>query len=150
MPSLGSEVNKSSIEALHKGELIAIPILILVVLLVFRSPIAAGIPLVIAAGTVVMGFGILSLILNVVDLDAVALSAASMLGLALGVDYSLLIVTRFRSSLAEGHPPKTGGVDRGQHRGPHGELRRRWCCSRSRSSRSCCRPARSCSRWRSG
>jgi RND superfamily putative drug exporter len=106
VPSLGSEVNKSSIEALHKGELIAIPILILVVLLVFRSPIAAGIPLVIAAGTVVMGFGILSLILDVVVLDAVALSAASMLGLALGVDYSLLIVTRFRSSLAEGHPPK--------------------------------------------
>jgi putative drug exporter of the RND superfamily len=106
VPSLGSEVNKSSIEALHKGEMIAIPILILVVLLVFRSPVAAGIPLLIAAGTVVMGFGVLSLILNVVDLDAVALSAASMLGLALGVDYSLLIVTRFRSSLAEGHPPK--------------------------------------------
>jgi RND superfamily putative drug exporter len=106
VPTLGSEVNKSSIEALHKGELIAIPILILVVLLVFRSPIAAGIPLVIAAGTVVMGFGILSLILSAVRLDAVALSAASMLGLALGVDYSLLIVTRFRSSLAEGHPPK--------------------------------------------
>jgi RND superfamily putative drug exporter len=106
VPSLGSEVNKSSIEALHKGELIAIPILILVVLLVFRSPIAAAIPLLIAAGTVVMGFGLLSLILNIADLDAVALSAASMLGLALGVDYSLLIVTRFRSSLAEGHPPK--------------------------------------------
>ena len=53
-----------------------------------------------------MGFGILSLILDAADLDAVALSAASMLGLALGVDYSLLIVTRFRSSLAEGHPPK--------------------------------------------
>jgi putative drug exporter of the RND superfamily len=106
VPSLGSEVNKSSIEALHQGELIAIPILILVVLLVFRSPVAAGIPLLIAAGTVVMGFGVLSLILSFADLDAVALSAASMLGLALGVDYSLLIVTRFRSSLAEGHPPK--------------------------------------------
>ena len=38
IPSLGSEVNKSSIEALHKGELIAAPILILVLLLVFRSP----------------------------------------------------------------------------------------------------------------
>jgi putative drug exporter of the RND superfamily len=106
VPSLGSEVNKSSIEALHKGELIAAPILILVLLLVFRSPVAAGIPLLIALGTVVMGFGIISLILKVTNLDAVALSAASMIGLALGVDYSLLIVTRFRSSLAEGHAPK--------------------------------------------
>jgi RND superfamily putative drug exporter len=106
IPSLGSEVNKSSIEALHKGELIAAPILILVLLLVFRSPVAAGVPLVIAAGTVVMGFGLISIILEFTDVDAVALSAASMLGLALGVDYSLLIVTRFRSSLADGYAPK--------------------------------------------
>jgi len=106
IPSLGSEVNESSIEALHKGELIAAPILILVLLLVFRSPVAAGVPLLIAVGTVVMGFGIISVVLQFTDVDAVALSAASMLGLALGVDYSLLIVTRFRSSLAEGHSPK--------------------------------------------
>jgi putative drug exporter of the RND superfamily len=106
IPSLGSEVNKSSIEALRKGELIAAPILIIVLLLVFRSPVAAGVPLLIAAGTVVTGFGVISLILEFADLDAVALSAASMLGLALGVDYSLLIVTRFRSSLAEGQVPR--------------------------------------------
>ena len=106
IPSLGSEVNKSSIEALHKGELIAAPILILVLLLVFRSPVAAGVPLLIAAGTVVTSFGIISVILEFADVDAVALSAASMLGLALGVDYSLLIVTRFRSSLADGYAPK--------------------------------------------
>ena len=106
IPSLGSEVNKSSIEALHAGELIAAPILILVLLLVFRSPVAAGVPLSIAAGTVVTGLGLISVILEFTKLDAVALSAASMLGLALGVDYSLLIVTRFRASLAEGHPPR--------------------------------------------
>ena len=106
IPSLGSEVNKSSVEALHKGELIAAPILILVLLLVFRSPVAAGVPLLIAAGTVITGFGVISVILEFTDVDAVALSAASMIGLALGVDYSLLIVTRFRSSLAEGYAPK--------------------------------------------
>ena len=106
IPSLGSEVNESSIEALHKGELIAAPILILVLLLVFRSPVAAAVPLLIAVGTVVTGFGIISVILEFTDVDAVALSAASMIGLALGVDYSLLIVTRFRSSLAEGNAPR--------------------------------------------
>ena len=106
IPSLGSEVNKSSIEALHKGELIAAPILILVLLLVFRTPVAAAVPLLIALGTVVTGFGVISVVLEYTDVDAVALSAASMIGLALGVDYSLLIVTRFRTSLAEGHPPR--------------------------------------------
>src|SRR3954447_26619462 len=106
IPSLGTEVNKSSITALRKGELIAAPILIIVLLLVFRSVVAAAVPLLIAAGTVATGFGVISIILDFTDLDAVALSAASMLGLALGVDYSLLIVTRFRSNLAAGHVPK--------------------------------------------
>ena len=54
----------------------------------------------------VTGFGLISVILEVTDVDAVALSSASMLGLALGVDYSLLIVTRFRTSLSEGHAPR--------------------------------------------
>ena len=124
IPSLGSEVNKSSIDALHKGELIAAPILILVLLFVFRSPVA-GVPLLIAAGTVVTGFGLISIILEFTDVDAIALSAASMIGLALGVDYSLLIVTRFRSSLAEGHAPKQAGLDRGEHRRANSDLRRR-------------------------
>ncbi len=106
IPSLGSEVNEASIEALHKGELIAAPLLILVLLLVFRSPIAAAVPLAIAVGTVATGYGVISVILRYTDLDAVTLSAASMIGLALGVDYSLLIVTRFRESLAAGHAPK--------------------------------------------
>ncbi len=106
IPSLGTEVNESSIEALRRGELIAAPILILVLLLVFRSPVAAAVPLLIAAGTVVTGFGLISVMLNFIDVDAVALSAASMIGLALGVDYSLLIVTRFRSSLADGESPR--------------------------------------------
>ncbi|HEX6712174.1 MAG TPA: MMPL family transporter, partial [Thermoleophilaceae bacterium] len=103
IPSLGTELNESSIEALHKGELIAAPILIFVLLLVFRSPVAAAVPLAIAAGTVIMGRGLIDVILDFTDLDAVSLSAASMIGLALGVDYSLLIITRFRSSLLEGH-----------------------------------------------
>jgi RND superfamily putative drug exporter len=103
IPSLGTELNESSIKALRRGELIAAPILIIVLLLVFRSVVAAAVPLLIAAGTVASGFGLISVILDFTDLDAVALSAASMLGLALGVDYSLLIVTRFRSGLADGH-----------------------------------------------
>ena len=149
IPSLGSEVNESSIDALHKGELIAAPILILVLLLVFRSPVAAGVPLLIAAGTVVMGFGIISLILEFTDVDAVALSAASMLGLALGVDYSLLIVTRFRSSLAEGHAPKQAASIAANTAGRTANFAGVVCWP-SRWSPSSCPRARSCCRWRSG
>jgi putative drug exporter of the RND superfamily len=101
----GRDLNEASVDAVHKGELIAFPVLVLVLLFVFRSPIAAAIPLVIALGTLGSGFGIIALITRLLDLDALTLSLASMIGLALGVDYSLLLVSRFREALARGHPP---------------------------------------------
>jgi putative drug exporter of the RND superfamily len=102
----GRDLNKASVEAVRKGEMIALPVLVIVLLFVFRSPIAAAIPLVIALGTLGSGFGIIALITRLQDLDALTLSLASMIGLALGVDYSLLLVSRFRESLARGHPPR--------------------------------------------
>ena len=142
-------MNKASIEALHKGELIAAPMLIIVLLLVFRSPIAAAIPLVIAVGTVAIGFGILSLILEFADLDAVALSAASMIGLALGVDYSLLIVTRFRESLAEGNVPRQAASIAANTAGRTANFAGLVLLAITIVA-FFLSPARSCSRWRSG
>ena len=102
----GRDLNKASVDAVRKGELIALPVLIVVLLFVFRSPVAAAIPLVIALGTLGSGFGIIALITRLQDLDALTLSLASMIGLALGVDYSLLLVSRFREALSRGHPPR--------------------------------------------
>ena len=101
---LGVAINEEVEESIRKAELLALPILALVLLLVFRAPVAAAVPLVIAIGTVASGFGLISLIADLVALDAIALSLASMIGLALGVDYSLLIVMRFREGLADGRP----------------------------------------------
>src|ERR671915_655135 len=102
----GRDLNKASVDAVHKGELIALPVLVVVLLFVFRSPIAATIPLLIALGTLGAGFGVIALLTRLQDLDALTLSLASMIGLALGVDYSLLLVSRFREALARGHPPR--------------------------------------------
>jgi RND superfamily putative drug exporter len=103
---LAFDINTALIQSLHKGENLAFPVLIIVLLLVFRSPIAAAIPLVIALASVRAGFGIVDIIAGFKTLDAIALSMTSMIGLALGVDYSLLIVSRFREVLATGMPPK--------------------------------------------
>ena len=103
---LGRDINDATTESIHAAERITFPVLIIVLLLVFRTPIAAAIPLVIALGTTQAGFGVLALLTEVADLDAIALSLASMIGLALGVDYSLLIVTRFREGLADGLQPR--------------------------------------------
>lgn len=102
---IGRDINDATVKSIRTAEFIAYPVLMIVLLLVFRSPVAAAIPLGIAVGTLQSGFGIISIITRFAHLDSIALSIASMIGLALGVDYSLLIVTRFREGLEEGRGP---------------------------------------------
>jgi RND superfamily putative drug exporter len=87
-------------DAARIGELLAVPILLLVLLLVFRSVLAALLPIV-SGGTVVVACqGVLTFISDFVQIDSFALGVVSMLGLALGVDYSLLVVSRYREERA--------------------------------------------------
>jgi putative drug exporter of the RND superfamily len=94
-----------SIASSERAELIALPILLIVLLLVFRSPVAAAIPLGFGAIAVFTSRGLLSLLTHVFDVDSLALTVCSMMGLALGVDYALLLVSRFREELADGADP---------------------------------------------
>jgi putative drug exporter of the RND superfamily len=103
--TLSKALQEESIEASERGELIAFPILLIVLLLVFRSPIAAAIPLGFGAITVIASRGILYLATGWFDVDAFALAVCTMMGLALGVDYALLMVSRFREELAGGATP---------------------------------------------
>ena len=103
--SISRALQERSISASERGELIAFPFLLLVLLLVFRSPIAAAIPLGFGALTVISSRGILYLAASWFDIDAFALTVCSMMGLALGVDYALLMVSRFREELAAGLEP---------------------------------------------
>ena len=93
------------VKAAAQGEMLALPVLLIVLLLVFRSPIAAAIPLVFGAATVAASDGVLAIAANWMSIDAFALTASSMVGLALGVDYALLMVSRFREELAGGTSP---------------------------------------------
>jgi RND superfamily putative drug exporter len=95
-------LNEASLDSLDKGERIALPILIVLLLLVFRSPVAALVPL--ACGLLVtrIGAAVMWFLNHHFALDALALNMLTMIGLALGVDYSLLIVSRFREELANG------------------------------------------------
>ncbi|MEX0993093.1 MAG: MMPL family transporter [Solirubrobacterales bacterium] len=95
-------LNEASLESLDQGELIAIPVLIILLLLVFRSPIAALVPLLCGVGVTIIGTAVMAALNHVFELDALALNMLTMIGLALGVDYSLLMVSRFREELARG------------------------------------------------
>jgi RND superfamily putative drug exporter len=101
-PDVAAGVHGDTIEALRRAELIAAPVLLIVLLFVFRSPVAAAIPLALGLTTVAAGRGAMSLVNELQPLDAAGLNLASMMGLALGVDYSLLLVSRFREELAAG------------------------------------------------
>ncbi len=103
--TISRAIQDESIAASERGELIALPILLIVLLLVFRSPVAAAIPLAFGAITVFTSRGLLAIVTNWFDVDALALTVCTMMGLALGVDYALLMVSRFREELAQGEEP---------------------------------------------
>ncbi len=103
--TLSRAIQDDSIAATERGELIAMPILLIVLLLVFRSPVAAAVPLAFGAITVISSRGLLSILTNWFSVDAFALTVCTMMGLALGVDYALLMVSRFREELLGGASP---------------------------------------------
>jgi RND superfamily putative drug exporter len=98
-------VQDESISGGERAELIALPVLLLVLLLVFRSPVAAAVPLGFGAVAVFASRGMLAILTHWFDVSALALTVCSMMGLALGVDYALLMVSRFREEIAEGADP---------------------------------------------
>jgi RND superfamily putative drug exporter len=105
--TISRAIQDESIASSEQGELLALPFLLLVLLLVFRSPVAAAIPLGFGAVTVIASRGILHFFTSWFSIDAFALTVCTMMGLALGVDYALLMVSRFREELAAGRDPLT-------------------------------------------
>jgi putative drug exporter of the RND superfamily len=100
--SISRALQSESLSASERAEVLAAPLLLLVLLAVFRSVVAAAIPLVFGAITVLAGRGVLVYLTELMPIDALSLVVCTMMGLALGVDYSLLIVSRFREELAAG------------------------------------------------
>jgi RND superfamily putative drug exporter len=94
--AIATALQRNALAATHDAELLVAPILVVVLLLVFRSPVAAAIPLLMGAATVIAGHGLLWLSTYAMPVNALAVAIASMMGLALGVDYALLMVSRFR------------------------------------------------------
>jgi RND superfamily putative drug exporter len=104
--TISRAIQQESIDSAERAELIALPILLIVLLLVFRSPVAALVPLGFGAVTVLASRGLLWIVTHFAAVDALALTVCTMMGLALGVDYALLMVSRFREELAAGASPR--------------------------------------------
>ncbi|MEW1839515.1 MMPL family transporter [Nonomuraea angiospora] len=91
---------------LRTAELIAAPLTLAILLVVFGSVVAALLPVLVGALAVIGTMAALRLLTEVTEISVFALSIATALGFALAVDFSLFIVTRFREELAHGLPPQ--------------------------------------------
>ena len=97
-----SDFNRSNEEALHKAELLSgLPSMILL-LVAFGSLLAAGLPLLLAVAGIAVGFASLHLLGMQMPLSVWSMNFSMMIGLAVGIDYSLFIVSRYREERAEG------------------------------------------------
>ena len=98
-----SEINKRTSSDLKNAELLAFPILLLLSLWVFRGLIAAALPLLVGGFAIVLTFLFLRLInAEVTGLSIFAVNLVTGMGLGLGIDYSLFVLSRYREELAGG------------------------------------------------
>jgi putative drug exporter of the RND superfamily len=84
---------------LQRVELLALPLTLIALLFVFGSVVAAALPVIMGVMAVSITSGLLAIITLQFDISVLALNLTTMLGLGLGIDYSLLIVSRFREEL---------------------------------------------------
>jgi RND superfamily putative drug exporter len=99
---IGNAFNSTITGDLARAESIAIPVTAIILLFVFGSVVAAGLPFLVAGGTILGSFLVLFLVSLFTDVSVFALNLVTGLGLALGIDYALLIINRFREELGSG------------------------------------------------
>lgn len=92
-------------EDLQRAETITFPIVLILLVLVFGSVVAAGLPLAIGALAVVGTLLVLRVIASLTDVSIFSLNLTTALGIGLGIDYSLFIVSRYREEMRHGLAP---------------------------------------------
>ena len=98
-----AQINQQNQEDLLVMEMIALPLSFLVLVWVFGGLLAAALPMALGALAVVGSMTVLRLVTYATEVSIFALNLSTALGLALAVDYTLLIVSRYRDELAEGN-----------------------------------------------
>ncbi len=104
-PAFYGDVQAVSESDLRRSELISLPLAALALIVVFGSLVAAAVPLLVGGAAVIVALAAIFLLASVTPMSIFVLNLATLLGLGLGVDYSLLMTSRFREEAAA----RTGG-----------------------------------------
>ena len=101
-PALYRDISLASQEDLRRGESVAFPIATFTLLLVFGTLIAAILPAAVGGGGVLVGLGIVFFMSQGIDMSVFALNIVTLLGIGVGIDYSLFYTSRFQEELRSG------------------------------------------------
>ncbi len=88
---------------LVRAEMVSLPLALLVLLLVFRTVVAAALPVGVGALAVVGGIAVVLGLSHVIDIAEYTINVCSLIGLGVAIDYSLFTLSRYREELAAGH-----------------------------------------------
>jgi RND superfamily putative drug exporter len=109
-PAFYGDVQTVSEQDLQRSEIISLPLAALALLIVFGSLVAAGVPLVVGGASVLVALAAIFIIASLTPMSIFVLNLATLLGLGLGVDYSLLMTSRFREELGKRDPDDPDAV----------------------------------------
>jgi RND superfamily putative drug exporter len=100
------EVGTTIEDDLIRAEMIALPITLVLLVVIFGSVVSAALPLIIGVLSVVGTFLVLRVLTGFTDVSIYSLNLTTAMGLGLAIDYSLFVVARFREELRSGHEPR--------------------------------------------
>jgi len=107
---LNFDIRKASADDVERGERLVIPATLALLLVAFGSPIAALIPLAVGQLAIATTLAITGFLAQRWHLSILVQNLATMLGLGLGIDYALLMVSRFREAISAGHDGPTASA----------------------------------------
>ncbi len=117
-PAFYGDVQAVSESDLRRSELVSLPLAAVALLLVFGSVVAAGTTLAVGGSAVLIALALIYIVASLTPMSIFVLNLATLLGLGLGVDYSLLMTSRYREELSarstvggrQGEPPARGSA----------------------------------------
>ncbi len=109
-PALDHDVRAVSAEDTERGEQRALPLTLAVLIIAFGALVAAALPVSVGVLAITIALGLVTIAARYTPMSVFVLNITTMVGLGVGIDYSLLIVTRFREELNRGLSPADAAV----------------------------------------
>ena len=100
--TINSDFSHQATADLRKGEGIGLPIALIILLIVFGTIVAAALPVVLALISITLAVALTAILAHLFSVSTFAVNMITLIGLAVGIDYSLFIVSRFREELSRG------------------------------------------------